>query len=58
MTTPWMKTKEAAAYSRYSLDTIYRAIDSGDLQYSRDGQRCAYRIHKDWLDQWLKGRAA
>lgn len=47
---------EAALISRYSVKTIYRAIQSGQLRASRPNAR--YRIWRTDLSDWLGAREA
>jgi excisionase family DNA binding protein len=50
---PWLTVDEAAARARVGKKTIYREIKSGRLRAAVVGNRRAYRLLVDWVDQWL-----
>lgn len=52
---PWMLPKEAAAYARCSLKSIYRAVERGRLRHARVGDAGrALRFRAEHLDAWLE----
>jgi excisionase family DNA binding protein len=59
----WLTPNEAAAELKVSRDTIERLVASGQLQAAElntdkgHGQRHRYRIHRDWLDEFMQHRA-
>lgn len=56
--TPWLITAEAAQYARCSEDEIRDALASGELHGTQRRPGGRWRIHRDWLDAWLRGDAA
>lgn len=55
---PWLDTKGAAARSRYSVNTVKRALASEELRGYRRGEHGDWRIHVDDLDAWVRGETA
>ena len=49
---PWMTTREAAAYTRFSVDSIKKMASHGRIPVHKQGRRNRY--HKDELDRWLR----
>lgn len=59
LTQVWFTTREAAAYTRKGVRTIYRAAHEGALVSDQGHTPGAHhRFHRDELDRWLReGRA-
>ena len=53
----WLNVAEAAEYARVSRDTIYTAVEGGELRHSRLGGRRAIRIRPEWIDEWFERHA-
>jgi len=47
-----MTTREAAAYTRFSVDSIKKMASHGRIPVHKQGRRNRY--HKDELDRWLR----
>ena len=54
----WHNTTTAAEYSGYAQTTVLRALESGELRGHQRTPRARWRIHVDWLDEWLGGGAS
>lgn len=54
----WFNTRQAAEYAICSPQTIVRALQSGELQGAQRKEKGHWRIHRDWLDAWMRGEAA
>lgn len=54
----WLTAKEAADYLRTSRRCIYKAAKSGDLQVSVINGRGDIRTCAEWLDAFVRSRAA
>lgn len=52
-TRKWMSTKEAAAHTGFSENTIRKAIRAGTLRALRQGER-NFKILPDDLDAWAE----
>jgi excisionase family DNA binding protein len=53
----WFTTRQAAEYAGCNIQTIADACRSGALQAGQPfgGAGGRWRIHRDALDQWLRG---
>ena len=49
----WLTSQEAAAYCRFTAQTIRRAAATGELEAVKHHGRWRHRW--EWLDQWLDG---
>lgn len=56
--TPWMTVDEAAEYARVSRSAIYSWVRAGGLPLHKVsmGLRSASRVHRDELDEALRGK--
>lgn len=52
---PWLVPVEAAPYARCDLDTLYAALNSGELVGHRRGEKGRWRINRADLDAWIRG---
>jgi excisionase family DNA binding protein len=50
----WLKVTEAAEYAGVSRDTIYTAVERGELRHIRIGGRRSIRLKPAWIDEWLE----
>jgi excisionase family DNA binding protein len=53
----WLNVTEAAEYAGVSRDTIYTAVERGELRHSRLAGRRAIRIRPQWIDEWFERHA-
>jgi excisionase family DNA binding protein len=55
--TPWMTTRQAAAYARRHRETVLLALRRGELQGTQRNGRanCTWRVHRDDVDRWMRG---
>jgi excisionase family DNA binding protein len=53
----WLTVAHAAEYAGLSKDTIYTAIERGELCHVRVGGRRAIRLRPEWIDAWLERHA-
>jgi excisionase family DNA binding protein len=53
----WLKVTEAAEYAGVSRDTIYTAVERGELRHIRIGGRRSIRLKPAWIDEWLERHA-
>jgi excisionase family DNA binding protein len=53
----WLKVTEAADYAGVSRDTIYTAVERGELRHIRIGGRRSIRLKPAWIDEWLERHA-
>lgn len=51
----WFDTAQAAVYTGWSRKTVVRALQSGQLRGTQHGKGGRWRIHRDWLDEWVGG---
>lgn len=54
---PWVTPTEASKYARCGVKIVYAAIRRGALRAARLNDRGDYRIHQQWLDEWLTALA-
>lgn len=50
----WLNVAEAAEYAGVCRDTIYTAVERGELRHVRVGGRRAIRLKALWIDEWLE----
>ena len=56
VTDPWLTTQEAAIEAKLSVETLYRAIQRGQLRAIKvNGGHGPIRLRRSWLDAWLEG---
>jgi excisionase family DNA binding protein len=55
--TQWLTVREAAAYSRCGVKTLYRAVQRGELRAARVGGRRKLVLRTAWLDAYLEAPA-
>jgi excisionase family DNA binding protein len=50
----WLNVAEAAEYAGVCRDTIYTAVERGELRHVRIASRRSIRLKGQWLDEWLE----
>jgi excisionase family DNA binding protein len=50
----WLNVADAAEHAGVCRDTIYTAVERGELRHVRIGGRRSIRIKAQWLDEWLE----
>jgi excisionase family DNA binding protein len=50
----WLNVTEAAEYAGVCRDTIYTAVERGELRHVRIASRRSIRLKNQWLDEWLE----
>lgn len=50
----WLNVAEAADYAGVCRDTIYTAVERGELRHVRIASRRSIRLKSQWLDEWLE----
>ncbi len=50
----WLNVAEAAEYAGVCRDTIYTAVERGELRHVRIASRRSIRLKSQWLDEWLE----
>ena len=50
----WLTVTEGADYSGVCKDTIYTAVERGELRHVRIGGRRSIRLRTEWIDEWLE----
>jgi excisionase family DNA binding protein len=50
----WMNVGDAAEYAGVCRDTIYTAVERGELRHVRIGGRRSIRVKPAWIDEWLE----
>ena len=53
----WLNVGDAAKHAGISRDTIYTAVERGELRHVRLGGRRAIRLRVEWVDEWLERHA-
>ena len=53
----WYNTKQAAEYAGRHPKTVLVALHLGELCGSQKQAGCSWRIHRDSLNDWLRGGA-
>ena len=53
MVSPWMTTREAAAFAKCGPKLIYAAVDGGRLRAARIGAGRNLRFRAEWINAWL-----
>ena len=54
--TIWLTPREAAAYLRVGVDTIYDACADGRLKHTKLGYR-TIRLKRSWIDEWAESHS-
>jgi excisionase family DNA binding protein len=50
---PWISTREAAAYLGVGVDAIYEACAKGKLRHSKLGYG-TIQLRREWVDRWAE----
>jgi excisionase family DNA binding protein len=50
----WLTVAEGAEYSGVCRDTIYTAVERGEIRHVRIGGRRSIRLRTEWIDDWLE----
>lgn len=50
----WLTVKEAADHAGLSSDTLYTAVERGEVKHTRVGGRRTIRLKAEWVDDWLE----
>jgi excisionase family DNA binding protein len=50
----WLNVADAAEHAGVCRDTIYTAVERGELRHVRIGGRRSIRIKTEWVDGWLE----
>lgn len=50
----WLNVAEGAEYAGVCRDTIYTAVERGELRHVRIGGRRSIRLKTAWLDEWFE----
>lgn len=58
MVSAWLKVEEAAVHAGVSRDTIYTAVERGEMRHVRVGGRRAIRFRVGWIDEWMERHAS
>jgi hypothetical protein len=51
----WLNTAQAAEYGLCHVDTIRKALESGDLHGSQRKKNGRWLVQRECLDSWLGG---
>lgn len=49
----WLNVADAAEYAGVSRDTIYTAVERGEMRHVRIGGRRSIRLRAEWIDEWF-----
>ncbi|MGW6376284.1 helix-turn-helix domain-containing protein [Rhodococcus sp. NPDC055112] len=53
---PWMTVREVAEYARRSTDSVYTALQVGELAgHQTKAPKGKWSIHREAIDRWLAG---
>ena len=50
----WLNVADAAEHAGVCRDTIYTAVERGELRHVRIGGRRSIRVKCVWIDEWLE----
>jgi excisionase family DNA binding protein len=50
----WLNVADAAEHAGVCRDTIYTAVERGELRHVRIGGRRSIRVKPAWVDEWLE----
>jgi excisionase family DNA binding protein len=50
----WLNVADAAEHAGVCRDTIYTAVERGELRHVRIGGRRSIRVKATWVDEWLE----
>ena len=50
----WLNVADAAEHAGVCRDTIYTAVERGELRHVRIGGRRSIRVKAPWIDEWLE----
>jgi excisionase family DNA binding protein len=50
----WLNVADAAEHAGVCRDTIYTAVERGELRHVRIGGRRSIRIKAVWIDEWFE----
>jgi excisionase family DNA binding protein len=50
----WLNVADAAEHAGVCRDTIYTAVERGELRHVRIGGRRSIRVKAVWIDEWLE----
>jgi excisionase family DNA binding protein len=50
----WLNVTEGAEYAGVCRDTIYTAVEQGQLRHVRIASRRSIRLKAQWIDEWLE----
>ena len=54
----WLTVADAAQHAGVSRDTVYTAVERGEVRHVRIGGRRAIRFRVEWIDGWLERHAS
>jgi excisionase family DNA binding protein len=52
---PYLTTKECAAYTRRTVASIANALRAGELRGAQPTRKGKWLVHRDDLDAWMRG---
>lgn len=55
---PWMNTRQAAAYLHRGQRFVRQEVQAGRLRAARVGGRGELLVRREWLDAWVEQQAA
>ena len=50
----WLNVADAAEHAGVCRDTIYTAVERGELRHVRIGGRRSIRVSAAWVDAWME----